>query len=351
MASAKEEERRLNPEDQKAYTLKELLAKFAGHYGEEEIVNFWRDEMTPVVQPKVPKTISAQTTEGAASSCEDPDSQEERRRDPLDGRAYTFQELKAQYEGQYTINEVKDYWLGTMVLVEANHVQQKQQQQQPQQSAQMSTLAQPSTAAESQQPLTQGNAWAEEWLRSMDESRVLEQYADRVACQCTSLEAALEMYSRVQGSKRLLDPRFFDDVGIKKVGHKRMVERYFDTIEVKEQASAIQDLPVEVVEEFYRSPGEKLCEAGAAGDPRSLSVLLALCDLIDVEWRTLQNEVGETLVEAAGSAGNVDLAKALIREGARPPLAAVIAYGDVSELDFLLYSEMLRRQLPGCSRH
>eukprot|EP00747_Dinoflagellata_sp_TGD_P129815 gnl/TRDRNA2_/TRDRNA2_174742_c0_seq28.p1 gnl/TRDRNA2_/TRDRNA2_174742_c0~~gnl/TRDRNA2_/TRDRNA2_174742_c0_seq28.p1 ORF type:complete len:350 (-),score=95.01 gnl/TRDRNA2_/TRDRNA2_174742_c0_seq28:127-1176(-) len=349
MASAKEEERRLNPEDQKAYTLKELLAKFAGHYGEEEIVNFWRDEMTPVVQPKVPKTISAQTTEGAASSCEDPDSQEERRRDPLDGRAYTFQELKAQYEGQYTINEVKDYWLGTMVLVEANHVQQKQQQQQPQQSAQMSTLAQPSTAAESQQPLTQGNAWAEEWLRSMDESRVLEQYADRVACQCTSLEAALEMYSRVQGSKRLLDP---------------MVERYFDTIEVKEQASAIQailrspdakglaeDLPVEVVEEFYRSPGEKLCEAGAAGDPRSLSVLLALCDLIDVEWRTLQNEVGETLVEAAGSAGNVDLAKALIREGARPPLAAVIAYGDVSELDFLLYSEMLRRQLPGCSRH
>eukprot|EP00747_Dinoflagellata_sp_TGD_P129809 gnl/TRDRNA2_/TRDRNA2_174742_c0_seq20.p1 gnl/TRDRNA2_/TRDRNA2_174742_c0~~gnl/TRDRNA2_/TRDRNA2_174742_c0_seq20.p1 ORF type:complete len:325 (-),score=89.62 gnl/TRDRNA2_/TRDRNA2_174742_c0_seq20:127-1101(-) len=324
MASAKEEERRLNPEDQKAYTLK------------EEIVNFWRDEMTPVVQPKVPKTISAQTTEGAASSCEDPDSQEERRRDPLDGRAYTFQELKAQYEGQYTINEVKDYWLGTMVLVEANHVQQKQQQQQPQQSAQMSTLAQPSTAAESQQPLTQGNAWAEEWLRSMDESRVLEQYADRVACQCTSLEAALEMYSRVQGSKRLLDP---------------MVERYFDTIEVKEQASAIQDLPVEVVEEFYRSPGEKLCEAGAAGDPRSLSVLLALCDLIDVEWRTLQNEVGETLVEAAGSAGNVDLAKALIREGARPPLAAVIAYGDVSELDFLLYSEMLRRQLPGCSRH
>lgn len=62
-----------------------------------------------------------------------------------------------------------------------------------------------------------------EWLEGMDDSMFLMQYHDEIVANYDSLEQIHEIYFR----NSELSPAFFDDVGIKKLGHRRIFEKWF----------------------------------------------------------------------------------------------------------------------------
>lgn len=62
-----------------------------------------------------------------------------------------------------------------------------------------------------------------EWLEGLDDSLFLMQYHDRLVADFDSLEQIHEIYFR-SGE---LNKSFFDDTGIKKLGHRRIFEKWF----------------------------------------------------------------------------------------------------------------------------
>jgi len=63
----------------------------------------------------------------------------------------------------------------------------------------------------------------DKWLSSMDESRFLLQYHDQIADNFDSLEQIVDIYFK-NGE---IQKAFFDDAGIKKLGHRRIFEKWF----------------------------------------------------------------------------------------------------------------------------
>lgn len=61
-----------------------------------------------------------------------------------------------------------------------------------------------------------------EWLCCLDDSGFVVQYHDVLAANFDSLRQIIDLY--VKGGE--LDPRFFEDVGVKKLGHKRLFEKW-----------------------------------------------------------------------------------------------------------------------------
>merc|ERR1712150_37938 len=61
------------------------------------------------------------------------------------------------------------------------------------------------------------------WLEILDESRYLMQYHDDIAENFDTIKQILELYFR-NGE---IQKEFFEDVGIKKVGHRRIFEKWF----------------------------------------------------------------------------------------------------------------------------
>jgi len=62
-----------------------------------------------------------------------------------------------------------------------------------------------------------------DWLMSLDDSGFLAQYHDSIAAKLDSLEQLVDVYVK-DGE---LDQQFFSDTGIKKLGHKRLFEKWF----------------------------------------------------------------------------------------------------------------------------
>lgn len=62
-----------------------------------------------------------------------------------------------------------------------------------------------------------------EWLQGMDESLFLLQYHDRLAADFDSVAQVVSIYFR----DRAVSKAFFEDVGIKKLGHRRIFEKWF----------------------------------------------------------------------------------------------------------------------------
>ncbi|CAE8601342.1 unnamed protein product, partial [Polarella glacialis] len=62
-----------------------------------------------------------------------------------------------------------------------------------------------------------------EWLKGMDDSLFLLQYHDHIAANFDSLEQIHEIYFQDGEIK----PAFFEDTGIKKLGHRRIFEKWF----------------------------------------------------------------------------------------------------------------------------
>merc|ERR1711976_524330 len=62
-----------------------------------------------------------------------------------------------------------------------------------------------------------------DWLESMDDSLFLMQYHDQIVANFDSLEQVHQIYFR-NGE---LSKTFFEDTGIKKLGHRRIFEKWF----------------------------------------------------------------------------------------------------------------------------
>lgn len=68
----------------------------------------------------------------------------------------------------------------------------------------------------------------ESWLREMDEVGFLMPYYDRLAAVFDSPGQVADVYAQGgTAGATTLDPKFFDDIGITKVGHRRLFEKWF----------------------------------------------------------------------------------------------------------------------------
>ncbi|CAL1168266.1 unnamed protein product [Cladocopium goreaui] len=63
-----------------------------------------------------------------------------------------------------------------------------------------------------------------DWLESLDEDGFLVQYHDKLASGLDSIEQMLVAYTKQDGE---IDPKFFEDVDIKKLGHRRLFQQWF----------------------------------------------------------------------------------------------------------------------------
>ncbi|OLP94629.1 hypothetical protein AK812_SmicGene23325 [Symbiodinium microadriaticum] len=63
-----------------------------------------------------------------------------------------------------------------------------------------------------------------DWLISLDDSGFLVQYHDSIASKLDSVAQIVETYAKDSGE---VDPQFFDDAGITKLGHRRLFQKWF----------------------------------------------------------------------------------------------------------------------------
>ncbi len=86
--------RKTDPEDGLSYSLEELRGKMAApplSCTEEEILRYWSDRCTPAPGGFLRPGL-------------------ERRIDPEDQNAYSFEELRAKYQQTYAESEIREYW-------------------------------------------------------------------------------------------------------------------------------------------------------------------------------------------------------------------------------------------------
>eukprot|EP00746_Dinoflagellata_sp_MGD_P036575 gnl/MRDRNA2_/MRDRNA2_187776_c0_seq1.p1 gnl/MRDRNA2_/MRDRNA2_187776_c0~~gnl/MRDRNA2_/MRDRNA2_187776_c0_seq1.p1 ORF type:complete len:404 (+),score=77.02 gnl/MRDRNA2_/MRDRNA2_187776_c0_seq1:27-1238(+) len=77
-------EKRIDPDDGKAYTYAEIVAHYGKHYSADVLRDYWENQCK-VTEP-------------------------EKRIDPDDGKVYTWKEIFAQYKEHYTLDDLKAYW-------------------------------------------------------------------------------------------------------------------------------------------------------------------------------------------------------------------------------------------------
>ena len=75
------------------------------------------------------------------------------------------------------------------------------------------------------------------WLLSLDSSGALGQYHKVLAENFDSVPHIVAVY---EGDDGHMDPSFFEDVGVKKIGHRRRLEQWFEVYLAKKQAAEAQ---------------------------------------------------------------------------------------------------------------
>lgn len=84
-------ERRLDPDDGKAYTWLEFHDKFHGEYSAEDISSYWKDACIVVREPDADQVL-------------------EQRIDPDDGKVWNFNDFKKCYQEKYSDEDIVLYW-------------------------------------------------------------------------------------------------------------------------------------------------------------------------------------------------------------------------------------------------
>lgn len=151
---------------------------------------------------------------------------QERRTDPDDGKAYTLERLREKYQGIYMEGEIDAYFRQDCKPLAAMPV-----------AAPGGTVDVAPTGVAAAAPAPQAAAFRKEqpvakrfdmsikdWLLAMDDSGFLAQYHDALAARVDSLEQIMDVYVQASGE---VDKRFFEDAGVKKLGHKRLFEKWF----------------------------------------------------------------------------------------------------------------------------
>lgn len=143
---------------------------------------------------------------------------EEKRINPEDGKPYTLAELATKYKGVYSQDEVLDFFKNDCIPAPVEKA---------------APAAGPATTASVSAPKGDAPKAAEraallalsikDWLAGLDDSGFVTQYHDQITSNFDSLDQIVDIY--VRGGE--LDKQFFEDVGIKKLGHKRLFEKWF----------------------------------------------------------------------------------------------------------------------------
>jgi len=136
---------------------------------------------------------------------------EEKRIDPEDGCAYTLSELKTRHKGAYTELEIETYFNN-----DCKPVIRQAAKREPTSKVPVGTEAKHADRQKF-------NMSIKEWLAALDDSGFVQQYHDTIIQNFDSLEQIVDIYAPTGE----LNKQFFEDVGIKKLGHKRLFEKWF----------------------------------------------------------------------------------------------------------------------------
>lgn len=158
---------------------------------------------------------------------------EEKRIDPEDGKAYLLAELLVRYEGIFSVQEIEAYFKNDCKQLPAPSLPAEAATATMQAPAGVTKAAEVPTAdpvrdlgikaAEVPTADPVRDLGIKEWLLSLDDGGFMAQYHDTLTSNFDSLEQIRDIY--VKGDE--LQKNFFDDVGIKKLGHKRLFEKWF----------------------------------------------------------------------------------------------------------------------------
>lgn len=110
------DEKRVDPTDGKAYTLKELQNYYSTMFGTAKIeaTSYWLTcKATGKAEPKAKSKAKAKAKSKAAS-----EAGTEQRIDPTDGQAYTFADMKSFYSETWTKKAMDEYFSDCKVQVE-----------------------------------------------------------------------------------------------------------------------------------------------------------------------------------------------------------------------------------------
>mmetsp|Transcript_76799 Transcript_76799/g.140376 ORF Transcript_76799/g.140376 Transcript_76799/m.140376 type:complete len:657 (+) Transcript_76799:27-1997(+) len=98
------EERRYDPDDGQMYTYDDFFQKHRRNFTDAEIQEYWLSDCT-VVRETAPSQ-SFYSTAGRRGG----DDGAPRKRDPDDGKFYSYEELQRKYTGKFTEPRIKKYW-------------------------------------------------------------------------------------------------------------------------------------------------------------------------------------------------------------------------------------------------
>jgi len=247
--------KKFDPEDGLAYSLEEVRAKYAGRLSAPEIDKFFMSHCTdakPFVEsereerPGIMVDVVGTSQATSKTDAEDgkvytgevlrgrardegfgddeitdyrvvesahlKEGTQERRLDPEDDVVCTFSDIEAKLQGQFTPDEIREYWEFDCA---------------------------PLLGAAS--PSDQGSS-IKEWLAALDsqwlqllpegdrpEFKGVREHTGILEAQFDSLAQILDLYLKVGGGpdgRNVLDDTFFADVGMNKIGQKRLVNKW-----------------------------------------------------------------------------------------------------------------------------
>eukprot|EP00747_Dinoflagellata_sp_TGD_P169682 gnl/TRDRNA2_/TRDRNA2_199309_c0_seq1.p1 gnl/TRDRNA2_/TRDRNA2_199309_c0~~gnl/TRDRNA2_/TRDRNA2_199309_c0_seq1.p1 ORF type:complete len:325 (+),score=62.24 gnl/TRDRNA2_/TRDRNA2_199309_c0_seq1:72-977(+) len=177
----------------------------------------------PSVPARRPEQRSEERSYGGGS--------EELRVDPDDGKSYTLAGLTAKYKDHFPDAEIKTYWREDCRPVASSSPSAASTAAAGAKPPAVAPAA-PAAAASSgaavqpQQVAATGKTFGmsiKDWLMSLDDSGFLVQYHDPIVAKFDSLEQIVDVYVK----KGVFNQQFFEEAGIKKLGHKRLFEKWF----------------------------------------------------------------------------------------------------------------------------
>lgn len=176
-----------------------------------------REQPTAPSQPAGPAVAAR-----AVAKAEPPQERlvEEKRIDPEDEKAYSLAELMVRYKGTFSVQEIEAYFQSDCKPLPTASPPAPTRAEVPKEEAKVPER--PPSDSKSQEPAATSLA-IKEWLLSLDDGGFMAQYHDTLTSNFDSLEQIRDIY--VKGDE--LQKSFFDDVGIKKLGHKRLFEKWF----------------------------------------------------------------------------------------------------------------------------
>lgn len=211
-------ERRVDPEDNQSLTFRELEIKLKDKFTVEEVLEYWKYDCTSTSSSS--KALSQATV--TVSTSRSPTS-EERRIDPDDNRPYSFKDFQQKYRGDFTVEEIEDFW--------------EHRCQRVQVAASFSSMAEVSATSAPKADIKKMalKDWVEaidaEWLRILPEKPQagsgVREFLSTLEEQYDSLEQIFELYlKKGSNEKNVLDDEFFRDIEMTKIGQKRLVNQW-----------------------------------------------------------------------------------------------------------------------------